>query len=102
MSRVAVQLIVVGAKHAVDMIGEATYHLQQAAFTGRTEECHPSLNQVTGTVQFMAFGEIGPAFPGRFHRKIGVQITIFTLRGGNQLNHLVGGFFQFRIWLLAQ
>ncbi len=50
----------------------------------------------------MALGQIRPALCGCLYREVRIEITIFTLRRRNQLNHLVGGFFQRRIGLLAQ
>ncbi|MNV05175.1 hypothetical protein D3C71_955020 [compost metagenome] len=50
----------------------------------------------------MAFGEVSPAFPRRFHREVRIQIAIVALGGGHQVNHVVSGFFKLRIGFLTQ
>ncbi len=84
------------------MVGQLADHLQQTAFAGALEIRHARFNHVPGAVQLMAFGQVRPAFAGGFYREIGVQVAIVALRGGHQFNHLVGGFFQFGVGLLAQ
>ncbi len=102
VSRIAVQLRLAWAKHAVDMVRQPAHHVQQAALSGSLEIRHARFNHMSGAVQFVAFRQIGPALLGGFHREIGIEITIFALRRRDQFNHLVGGFFQFSIRLLAQ
>ena len=102
VARIAVQLVFARAKHAVDMIRQPAHHVQQAALSGSLEIRHTRFNHMSGAVQFVALGQIGPALGRCFHREIGIEIAIFTLRRCDQLDHLVGGFFQFSIRLLAQ
>ena len=102
MARVAVQLVISGAKHAIDVVGEAADDIQQTTFAGGLEEGDTRFNHVPGAVQFVAFGEVGPALLWRFDREICIQIAIFTLGGRDQFNHLIGGFFQPGVRLLTQ
>ena len=102
MSRVAVNLLLTGAEDLMDMVGQATYHLQQAALAGGLEEGHARFNHMPGAVKLMAFGQIGPALSWRLRREVGIEIAIFTLGRGNQLDNLIGGTFQLGIRLLAQ
>ena len=84
------------------MVRQPAHHVQQATFSGSLEIRHARFNHMPGAVQLVAFGQIRPAFLGGFYRKVGVEVAIFTLRCRDQLNHLVGGFFQCCIRLLAQ
>ncbi|SAF31412.1 Uncharacterised protein [Enterobacter ludwigii] len=102
MARITVKLLLAGAKDPVDMVRQFAYHIQQTAFSGPLKIGHASFNHMSGAVQFVAFGKVRPALTGCFHREVGVEIAIVTLRRRNQLNYLIGGFFAFRVGLLAQ
>ena len=84
------------------MIGQTANHFQQAPLARSLEEGDSGFNQMTGAVKFMTLRQIAPAFFGRFYRKVSIEIAIFALGGSDQFNHLVGGFFQFGVRLLAQ
>ncbi len=50
----------------------------------------------------MTLGEVSPAFIWGFHCKVCIEIAVFTLRSGHQLDDLICGFLKFRIRFLAQ
>ncbi|MNN43585.1 hypothetical protein D3C81_1578300 [compost metagenome] len=91
-----------GTKHRVDVIGKATSDVQQSTFSGGVEEGDCRFKQMSGAVELVAFGDVGPAQPRLLYGIPGVEIAVVTLRLSQQLNHLVGGFFKHCIWLLAQ
>ncbi|MNC12620.1 hypothetical protein D3C75_603440 [compost metagenome] len=99
---IAMQLLLTRPKNAVDMVGQRADHLQQTPFAGALEVRHARFNHVPGAVELMAFRQVRPALARGFDREVSIQITIVALGGGHQLNHLVGGFFQFGIGFLAQ
>lgn len=60
---IAAQLAFFGTKHRVDVIGKATSDVQQSTFSGGVEEGDCRFKQVSGAVELVAFGDVGPAQP---------------------------------------
>ncbi len=50
VTRITMQLVLARAKHAVDMIRQPAYHLQQSALPGSLEIRHASFNHMPGAV----------------------------------------------------
>ncbi|MNW59247.1 hypothetical protein D3C74_371550 [compost metagenome] len=83
MPVIAFQLAFLRAKYGIDMIGHTAHRIQQLVLARGFIIGNRSFDEMSGTVQFMAVLEIGPAFAGLLNRKIGIQIAIRLLSCGD-------------------
>ena len=96
VARIAVQLVFARAKHAVDMIRQPAHHVQQAALSGSLEIRHTRFNHMSGAVQFVALGQIGPALGRCFHVAVlkdhPVELPLFQTGRDTEVGDGVAGF----------
>ena len=96
------QLLGAGAEGGVDVVGEPAHDVQQGALAGSLVVGDAGLDHVSGAVQLVAFGQVGPALFRRLHCEIGVEVAVGLLRGADQLDGGVGIAFQGRIGMLRE
>ena len=76
-------------KRRADVIRRPHHDLEQPLRTGRPPVRHPRLDQVTHAIQLVLVVQVSIPPRRLGSTEVGIDVTVRTLRGPNQVDHLV-------------
>ena len=84
------------------MIHQFAHNMKESILTRCFVIGYSCFDKMSRTVQFMIVGKVCPAIFRLHNRIIRVQITVWLLGPGHQINQVIGPFFPFWIGMCGQ
>lgn len=89
MAGVPTFLLLLRAEHLADVVRVAAHRVQELPLAGGFVVRHGRLHRVPGVVQLVAVPKMSPALVGLYHGVVHVQVAVFLLCSGDEVDNLV-------------